>query len=605
MPQLSKTLENLFSFLWLTRKVFGLVWQAHPVYTALVLVTNLILGVMPAVHIWIGKLVVDAVVLGIGGDVSAGIVRVAGLLLLGLIVSLFGDGMESLSLYCWENLEGQVDRFFHLEVLEKSLSLDLAYWEDDKFYNLLDKVERHATRRPARMITALLSLIQGAAGSISVLSLLVHLSGWVVAILVLANIPRIIFGFRFAGQRYSITDWRSPQSRRLNYLSDLAVFHAASEVRLYGLAGYFIKQIKKLYENFLQENSIFNRRKYAAGFGLVDLFSDVSYYGLYLWVIVQALLQKFTLGDVTLYSGAFNRLQRELSRIFDRTSELYEHSLFIRDYFDFLKLGPRIISPPDGIKFIRVAESGIEFRNVTFRYKEEGPDVLKDVSFKISPNENIALVGENGAGKTTLIKLLARIYDPQQGQILINGKDLREYDLVSLYEKIGILLQNFVRYELTVAENIGFGKISELENLDKIKSVAQKAEAAGFIEKLPQGYQTVLGRRFEGGIDLSLGQWQRLALARAFMREAEILILDEPTASLDAKAEYEIFQKFIELTAGKIAILISHRFSTVRMAQKIYVVDQGEIIEEGSHEELMSKNGHYAKLFSLQAQGYK
>lgn len=526
------------------------------------------------------------------------------LILIALTISLLETLIGNLDEYAWDLLKDYLNRFVQKGVLLKNLELDFAYFENPTFYDKLSKVEREAGWRPGNVMNSAAQILRTFTTLLSVLALLLTLGGWVVALLIIVNIPLLVAGFKYAKYRYTITDSRTPLSRKVNYLTGLISGEAVSEVRLFNLGDYLLNKFLSFYQNFIQETQGFVKKRFFTNLFL-GLVSDLTYYGVYLWIILKTLIRQFTLGDLTLYSGAFGRAQSSLQRMLSNISQTYEHYLFLTDYFDFMQLKPKIVSPVHGVKLKKVVEPGIEFRNVSFRYTEDGPDILKNINLKISPNENIAIVGENGAGKTTLIKLLGRIYDPQKGRISINGVGLKNYDLPFLYKKTGILLQNFVRYQLTVAENIGFGNLEKLDDFAAIEKAARKAGAAEFVEKLPQKYQTVLGRRFEDGVDLSLGQWQRLALARAFMREAEILILDEPTASLDAKAEYEIFKKFIELTQGKITILISHRFSTVRLAQKIYVLHEGQIIEQGSHEELMEQKGLYAEMFTLQARGYQ
>jgi ATP-binding cassette subfamily B protein len=365
-----------------------------------------------------------------------------------------------------------------------------------------------------------------------------------------------------------------------------------------------LKRYQALFTQFYQEDRAIAERRTIAGLGW-GLLSTLAYYGSYAWIILRTIGGLITLGDMTMFLSIFRQSQGSIRLLLDSLNRMYESNLFLDNLMTYLQLEPRLVSPPGGRIAPEPILTGIEFRHVSFRYPGSDVDVLRDINLKIQPGERIALVGLNGAGKTTLIKLLTRLYDPTHGQVLLDGVDLREYDLKSLHQRFGVIFQDFVRYQFTVGENIGFGQVDALADLGRIKDAADRGGAASIIEDMPEGYDTMLGRRWEKGQELSGGQWQKIALARAFMRRAEVLVLDEPTSALDAEAEYEVFRRFGELVEGRIAVLISHRFSTVRMADRIAVLSAGRIIELGSHSELMQLDGAYARLFNLQAEGYR
>jgi ATP-binding cassette subfamily B protein len=397
----------------------------------------------------------------------------------------------------------------------------------------------------------------------------------------------------------------TPERRELDYLRWLGASNeSAKEVKIFGLGEYLVQRSRTLFERFYAENKHLAIHRAVHG-TLLNVVPTGAYYAAYALIIVKALAGALTVGDLTLMAGAFSRSRSIMETLVSGLAGVSEQALFIKDLFDFFQTNPTIASKPDALPPPRPITSGFEFRNVSFAYPGSEHRVLSNINFRFYPQERIALVGENGAGKTTLVKLLARLYDPSEGSILLDGVDLRDYDVDGLRHEIGVIFQDYMRYDVLAAENIGFGRIDELQNQERVTRSAEKSLAAGVVAKLPKSYQQMLGRRFEGGVDLSTGQWQKVALARAYMRDAQILILDEPTASLDARAEFEVYQRFVDLTAGKMAVLISHRFSTVRMADRILVLEQGRIVEQGSHHQLVDIGGKYAELFDLQAAGYR
>jgi ATP-binding cassette subfamily B protein len=447
--------------------------------------------------------------------------------------------------------------------------------------------------------------VQNVITMISFAALFFRFSPWLVVILLATSIPAFIAETRFSEQGFRLLTRRAPETRQINYLGRLLTEDsAAKEIKLFNLGDTLLDRYMTLFEKFFREDKSLAVRRATVGFGL-GLVATAGFYGSYAWIVWHTVQGNISLGDMTLYLSIFRQGQSTFQSILAAVGSIYENNLFMANYFDFLELKPQMRIGAQQQKLSVPLRRGIEFRGVGFRYQESDDWALRDIDLSIQPGEKIALVGHNGAGKTTVIKLLSRLYDPTEGDILIDGVDIREIDPIDLRQKIGVIFQDFVRYHLPVSENIGFGQIEAADRMDRIVESARKSGAHAIVESLPEGYQTMLGRWFHGGHELSMGQWQRIALARAFMRDAEILVLDEPTASLDAQTEYEIFRHFQELTEGKMAILISHRFSTVRMADRIVVIQGGRIAEIGSHQELLRQEGIYARLFSMQAEGYR
>ena len=589
------------------RRAFDLVWEAHPPSALAMLGCTLVGALLPASQAWVGKLIVDAVVNAINVRASAemGLQTILPLLIIEFVLVVLQTGNNQARTFTEHVLHSRMNLAINTRIIRKALELDLTHFENAEYYDKLQNARREADWRGLQIANGSFFLIQNIITLFSFGALLLRFSPWLTLILLVATIPAFIAQSRFAELSFRVLSWRAPESRQLSYLEHLLTdYDAVKEVKLFDLGEPLLGRYANLFWRFLQQDQKIAQARSLASVGL-GLLATLSYYGAYAWIVWRAVSGEITLGDMTLYLGIFRASQSTFEAIFYGLSELYENALFMSNLFTFLELTPQIAVAAHPIAAPRKFERGIEFRNVSFRYIGQESWALSDINLTIQPCEKIALVGPNGAGKTTMIKLLTRLYDPTEGAVLLNGIDLREYDLRELRQRIGVIFQDFVRYHLTAAENIGFGQIEMLDDRPRILQSAEKSGADALIKSFPEGYETMLGRWFHRGRDLSGGEWQKIALARAFMRDCEILVLDEPTAALDAENEFKVFQQFRELTKEKTAVLISHRFSTVRMADRIFVIEQGRISEQGAHAELITRDGTYARLFNLQAESYR
>lgn len=585
-----------------------LVWEAHPGATVALAVMTLANALLPAGQAWAGKLIVDSVVHSINTKQAVGqafaITFPYLLMEFGMItVSMVTGQLNTLLQHV---INSRLGHMIQITIMRKALTLDLQHFEDADFYDKLQNARREINWRPMAIVNNTFLVIQYFITLLSVIIILLAFSPLVALLLFGTTLPAFISQLRHSKLYFRLLTWHSPEFRRKAYWEHLlTVDHSMKEIKLFGLGEPLLKRYdEQFWEFYKQDAELAHKRTWLSV--LWGLVATASFYVAYAWTVWRTLEGAITLGDMTLYLALFRQTQGSFRGIFYSFSQVYESSLFMTNLFSFLNLKSQIANRTEQIQPMPTAiRRGIEFRNVSFRYPGKDSWALQNLNLYIAPGEKLALVGANGAGKTTLVKLLTRLYEPTEGQILLDGVDLREYDLRELHERIGVIFQDFVRYHLTARENIGFGQIKALDDEARIVSASQRGGADTVISELEQGYDTMLGRWFNQGQELSGGQWQKIALGRAFMRDGEVLVLDEPTAALDAEREYEIFQRFRELTEGKIALLISHRFSTVRMADRIAVLEGGRVTELGSHQELLALGGTYARLFNLQAEGYR
>ena len=594
--------ERLHALRLVPRFLF-MVWRTNPLYGGGIVAVRVLAAFGPVAMLWVGKLIVDGVVENVGSPVpdwSA----LMGLVGIELAIALVMEGLgRAASLL--ETLLG--DRFgneMSVLLMRHAATLDVAHFEDPDFYDKLQRARRQTMGRVA-LVGTLLQIGQQLLTLASLLVALVAYNAWLLVILVVAILPAFLGETHFAGVTYSLFFRWTPERRELDYLRYVAASDAtAKEVKLFGLSDYFIRRYSDLADRYYAANREVAVKRSATGTALAGV-STVAYYGAVAFTVIQAVQGAITIGTLTFLIASFDRSRGLIQAVLLRGASVYEESLFLRDLFDFLEMRPRTPSPAHPVRFPRPIRKGFVLESVGFRYPDSDRWALEGVSFRLRPGERIALVGENGAGKTTLVKLLTRLYDPTEGRILLDGVDLREYNPDELRGEAGVIFQDFVRYDMIVRENIAVGRIEAREDEARIVDSARKSLAMDVAQRLAGGLDQMLGRRFEGGVNLSGGEWQKLALARAYMRDAQLLILDEPTAALDARAEYHVFERFSELTAGRMAVLISHRFSTVRMADRILVLIDGRVAEDGSHAELVELGGRYAELFAMQAAGYR
>jgi ATP-binding cassette subfamily B protein len=578
-------------------------WDSAPSCVGFSLIFRLVASLIPLGTLLITRLIINGVV----AYVSHNQQLPAHFWL--LVVADFGLAGASVLLtrsvdYLDEVLAGRFTMYSSLRIMKHAAELDLASYEDPLFYDQLERARVQAIDRVG-MIQALGRLIQECIVAFSLAVSVFIFSPWLVLILVGCVVPAFLGETHYAFQGYALRFRQTPVRRRLDYLRTLASSkESAKEAKLFGLGPFFTSRYDSFSQQVLREDVSLARHKLLAG-SLLSLVSTACYYGCYAYVIYRTITGHLSVGDMTFLAGAIAGTSTNIQAIFSTFSGLADQALFLGDLIRFFSIGPQIRSVPNALKAPRPILRGFEFRNVSFTYPGRMQPVFTDLNFRIEPGERVALIGENGRGKTTIVKLLVRLYDPTGGTILLDGVPLQEYELEDLWKEIGVIFQDFVHYEMTVAENIAAGRIEDLTNLPNLVTAAKKSRAHELINALPEGYEQILGRRFERGLDLSGGEWQKIALARAYLRDAQLLILDEPTASLDARAEREVFSRFSELTAGKMALLISHRFSTVRTADKILVLASEGIIEEGSHAELMRQGGRYSEMFEMQAANYR
>lgn len=601
-----KRLEALGDLWRYLPRTFKLVWESSRGFALLLVLLLLVSAALPAAMAWVGKLIVDAVVASskqpnplLEHRVLMLVGLELGLMLMQLVLNRLQMLMRSLM---GETLGNHVN----VMILEKALTLELRHFEDADFYDKMQNARREASSRPLNLVLELVQLIQQGIVLTSYAFLLARLAWWSVAIILLASLPAFIAEAKMSRDAFRLNSWRAPEGRRQNYLEWILTRDAhVKEVKIYGLGNLILGRYKKLFEKFYAEDRELAIRRTVYGLLLGGL-SLLAFYASYAWMAQRASLAAISLGDLTLYLTVFRQGQGAFQSVLSGVAGLYEDGLYMSNLFTYLDMptsGETSRAHPPLVPATGGPQS-IEFRDVSFRYPNTEKWVLRHVNLYVAPGEKLALVGDNGAGKSTLIKLLLRLYDPTEGAIFYGGVDLRDMEPFELRKRLGVVFQDFVRYQFSVAENIGLGWIPHLEDRPRIEDAAERGGAKPVIEGLPHKFDTMLGGWFEEGQELSGGQWQKIAIARAFMRDAEVLILDEPTASLDAEAEHELFGRMQALAAHRSAILISHRFSTVRRADRIAVIRDGHVEELGTHASLLEKNGRYAQLFKLQAAGY-
>ena len=610
-----------------------LVWQTHRGYTLIMVGLRFARAFVPVATLWIGKLIIDEVVAARTAvpDFS----RLWELVALELGIVVIGEALSRASALVESLLGDLFSNHTSVRLMSHAATLDLYQFEDPAFYDQLERARRQTTGRIG-LLAQLLSMGQDTLTLLGLGAALFVYSPWLLLLLAVAVLPSFLGETHFASLEYSLLYRRTPERRQLDYLRFIgASDRTAKEVQMFNLAPWLVERYRKLSERFYEENKRLSIRKGLVATAL-SVVGTLGYYGAYASILARAVLGAITLGSLTFLAASFARSRDLIGRLLLGASDIYEQSLYLKDLFDFFEMKPAITSRSGAPEVPQPIREGFVFENIGFRYPGSERWAVRNVNFTLRPGERVAFVGENGAGKTTLTKLLARLYDPAEGRILLDGRDLRDYDLRSVRRAIGVIFQDFVRYDLRFDENIGVGEIDEVRAyLDAssngkhndgapvispttsgnhgsgplppapLISAAEKSLAASLLARFPDGYQQMLGRRFDGGVDLSGGEWQKIALARAYMRDAQALILDEPTAALDARAEYEVFKRFSELVKERMAVIISHRFSTVRMADRIIVLFNGTVVEDGTHSELLARDGLYAELFRLQAEGYR
>jgi ATP-binding cassette subfamily B protein len=586
-------------------RLFKMVWQTNPFLTIANLVTRLILSAMPVAILYVGKLFINEVIFLLHSPdktlshaflwqlvaIEFGLVIASNALnrLIALIDVLLGDRLSN---------------FSFIKIMSHAATLDLEQFEDSVFYDKLERARQQSIGR-----AALLSNVFGQLQDIITISFLITglvvFNPWFTAILFISTIPSFIGEYYFNNKNYTLIRGQMQKRREMEYISSLGTSDlTAKEMRAFDLSSFFIKRFGSISNNlFADIKSLETRRSVWAI--ILAVTGSIGYYGAFVYIIQQVLGGRLSVGDLTFLLGSLRHVGGVMQSVMKRFSTVSQGAIYLRDFFEFFQIKPKLALPANPRPFPKPIKTGFTFENVGFKYNNSTQWANRNLNFTLHAGEKLALVGENGAGKTTLVKLLVRLYDPTEGRILLDGYDLREYDLTQLRLEIGIIFQDYLRYQMTTTENIAVGNINEKDNHSLITKAAKKSMASSFIEKLPFKYDQMLGRHFNQGVEISGGEWQKIALARAYMRDAQLMVLDEPTAALDARSEFEVFQRFSELTQDKSALLISHRFSTVRMANRILVLEKGRILEIGSHDELLLQHGRYAELFELQAMGYR
>jgi ATP-binding cassette subfamily B protein len=583
-------------------ELFRLVWQSSPGKTTLSFALRIARSAMPVTLLYIGKLIIDQVV---------GLNRHGGsqhelwkLVIIEFGLAVLTDGLNRMINLADSLLGDLFSNYTSMRIMRHATTLDLDQFEDSVFYDKLERARQQTVGRSV-LLSQVMSQVQDFISMAFLLAGLIAFNPWLILLLVIAIIPSFLGESYFNSQNYALTRSQTPERRELDYVRYLgASDETAKEVKIFGLADFIINRFKTLSDKFYADNSKLAVKRSAWG-TFFSVLGSIGYYAAYGIIIYQTVTGKTSVGTLTFLAGSFRQLSSLMESMLNRFTTVSQGAIYLNDFLEFFEIKPKISIAEKPLPFPNPIRQGFIFENVGFQYHNSESWANRHLNFTLHPGEKLALVGENGAGKTTLVKLLARLYDPSEGRILLDGVDLKEYAIDDLRLNLGIIFQDYLRYQMTLSQNIAVGNISEMGNKALIQKAAEESLADALAEKLPNGYEQWLGRRFNDGVELSGGEWQKVALARAYMKDAQVLILDEPTAALDARAEYEVFQRFAQMTKGKSAVLISHRFSTARLADRILVLDKGTVLETGTHEELILKNSRYAELFRLQAKGYQ
>lgn len=585
-------------------RFFRLVWETSRWMTIVNALLRLLKSAIPLAILFVGKLIIDQIIQLSHHNIGLSSKYLWLLVALEFGLAILSDSL-SRAITLMDSLLGDLfSNHTSVKIMTHAATLDLDQFENSTFYDKLERARQQTIGRTI-LLSQVLNQVQDLITMAFLAAGLLAFNPWLLILLLIAIIPAFLGEAYFNDKTYALSRRQTPERRELDYVRFLgASDETAKEVKIFNLSGFIINRFKQLSYQFYGDNKRLAIRRTVWG-TLFAMLGSAGYYGAYVFIIAQAVKGKISIGDLTFLAGSFRQLRSLLEGILIRFTSVSQGAVYLQDFFEFFEIQPKIILAKNPLPFPKPIKQGFTFDNVGFKYSNSDRWANRHLSFTLSPGEKIALVGENGAGKTTLVKLLARLYDPTEGKILLDGIDLQQYDLTDLRIQIGVIFQDFIRYQMSVAQNIAVGHIEQQDDRPLIVASAEQSLAHPVIENLPLQYNQALGKRFNDGVELSGGEWQKIALARAYMKDAQLLILDEPTAALDARAEYEVFQRFADLTKGKSAVLISHRFSTVRMADRILVLGKGQLLEIGNHEELLAKNGRYAELFHLQAMGYR
>jgi ATP-binding cassette subfamily B protein len=583
-------------------RFFKMVWEVSPSYTLANILLRIVKSALPVSQLYVGKLLIDEIIRLIGQE-AAEFTYLFTLVAIELAIVVLSDILSRAVGLIDSLLGGLFGNASSVALIEHATRLDLYKFEDATFYDKLERARQQTNSRIV-LLSQVFTQFQDLVTMTFLIIGLVSFNAWLLLLMAVAVIPGFITESYYSKESYSLNRSWTPQRRELDYLRYIGASNeTAREIKAFSLGTFVTERFKEVATAYYQANKTLNIKRATWG-GILAMVSTLSYYGAYLIMILQTVAGNISVGSLTFLAGSFEKMQNQLQQFLGRFTFITQNALYLQDLFDFLAIQPDFPQTTGLAKVTRPIQSGFVFENVGFRYYQSEKWSLRNVSFTLNKGEKLALVGENGAGKTTLIKLLTRLYEPTEGRILLDGRNLQEYDLEDLRGQIGVIFQDYVKFQLTVSENIAVGQINRIDDTDLIARSAQKSLADEVVAKLPEGYEQMLGKRFRKGVELSGGEWQKIALARAYMRDAQVMVLDEPTAALDARAEYEVFVRFSALMEGKTAVLISHRFSTVRMADRILYLENGQLKEIGSHHELMTQKGKYAELFELQARGY-